>query len=283
MIGVALLLLAAQAASSPQPPQLPNLTITARKEKKRVSSLIRSIVAEADGRQLARFEEGVCPGVVGGSQAFGETMVRLVRENMAAAGAKLKPEGCRVSALLAFSADPAYTVRTMFDGRWGTSRFLDRFRRDRLLNGDDAIRSLQLTRMVATGGGPVDADVGVSPVIRNVYASRIKPASRHDAFFAIAIIDTSAAPGRTLRQLADVATMHLLLDIEPDAARKTEDSILALFSHPQSHAPDAMTALDRGMLKGLYGAASNDQHGYYQRGRMASEVRAARAKATADE
>jgi hypothetical protein len=271
MIGLALALLLQTSAQTPPQPRPADITVTARKEKRRISGLINSIITAADGNQLSRFEAAICPGVIGGRPEFTDTVLRLVRRNIEDVGAKLQPEGCKASALVILTPDPRDLMNALTTRRRSLTRTFDRLRRDRLLHGNDAIRSWQMVARQSARGAPIDADFMAPPVSRQILASRIVAATRLDAYFAIAILDINQVAGKTVQQLADIATMHLLLNITPGGAEMANDSILSLFVHDP--APPSMTAFDRGMLKGLYGSEQNAVPGFYKRGQMAVAIR----------
>ena len=260
----------------PSSAQQNDITVTARKENRRIGSLVKMLVTNADGQQLSRFEASICPGVVGGRVQFAETVLRLVRQNMAEAGAKVQPEGCKTTALIVFTTEPGGLMRALFARRRSLSRHVDVFRRDQLQNGDAAIRSFQLVGRRPANGASIDADFIAPPVIRNAMASRIILPTRLDTYFALAILDSRRVAGKTIQQLADIATLHLMLNINPDAAERVDESILSLFV--REPAPPSLTALDRGMLKGLYGPNRNSVPASIKRGQIAAAVRRERER-----
>ena len=75
---------------------------------------------------------------------------------------------------------------------------------------------------------------------------------------SVVLIERSAAVGKTLRQLADFATMRAIapVDIERDRSGQIPDSILTLFESPL--APDELTVFDSAFLKAYY--ASNGRN-----------------------
>ena len=79
-----------------------------------------------------------------------------------------------------------------------------------------------------------------------------------------------------MEQLADVATLHLLLDIKPDAA-SSPGSILSLFDdRPEGvAAPQGLSAYDRAMIEALYRPHENNRTPSTQFSQIATAVRKA--------
>ncbi len=130
---------------------------------------------------------------------------------------------------------------------------------------------------MAIGGGSVDG-VGTpdTGVVRNAAATRLYKNVRHDIILSMAAIDLKAAHGKTVQQLADIATLHLFLDVSWRAsAEAPSGSMLSLFSkRPKGMpAPTRLSQIDWGMLKGLYGLVDNNISAAQQRGRMVRETR----------
>lgn len=158
MIAAALLL---QVATTP-PPVQPDITVMARdKQMRGIDGVIRSLIRPAGGGQIARFEENVCPGIVGAGRDFSSALLNLIRNNMTQAGAKLKPPGCRVNALVAFSSDPRAFAAAVFKKYPRIAHGLDPRRFDELVKGSGAIRSWQVkVERPADGSAIVVDDTG---------------------------------------------------------------------------------------------------------------------------
>ena len=109
-----------------------------------------------------------------------------------------------------------------------------------------------------SAGGSVPAD---AKIVRQASASRLYSNVREDMLVGFVVIDRAATPGKTLRQLADIATMHLLLDVRQDAGRRDPSSILSLFEPRPAGAapPPRLSRLDRGALAGFYTQRQNNR------------------------
>jgi hypothetical protein len=88
------------------------------------------------------------------------------------------------------------------------------------------------------------------------------------------VIDRQQTPGKSLRQLADLATMHLLLDINQDAGTRDPGSILSLFE-PRAEgvsAPPRLSKFDRGAMRGFYTQRENNRSARQQAENIAGEI-----------
>jgi hypothetical protein len=118
--------------------------------------------------------------------------------------------------------------------------------------------------------------VGINAqVVRNSAATRLYTNTREDMAFAFAVVDSQKLQGKTLRQLADLATLHLLLDIKQDAGAGNRGSILSLFEdRPQGSAiPAELSQFDRAMIQGLYAPSENNRSAAQQFTQIATAIR----------
>ena len=88
------------------------------------------------------------------------------------------------------------------------------------------------------------------------------------------VIDRQQTVGKSLRQLADVATMHLLLDVNQDAGTRDPGSILSLFEQrPEGmSAPMRLSKFDRGALAGFYTQRENNRSARQQAENIARAI-----------
>jgi hypothetical protein len=89
-----------------------------------------------------------------------------------------------------------------------------------------------------------------------------------------------------MRQLADLATMHLIMDIKSGAEKASaSDSILTLLADRQDTdaLPLKMSVVDRAMLRGLYQYRDNALSGTAQRGIIATEIKKQEQKQQAEQ
>ena len=251
-------------------------------QRKQLSAQLKQLFNESSSGQLGRFEESVCPMVIGFPEEWTGILDGLLRKNIAAAGLKVQDTGCRPNALLIFVDDPQSIVQGLYAAQPRFFGVIDRADFQALSNVKRPIYSWHVIEQRSRDGEQLGnitsingSNVGQSGVkiVRNAAATRNFENVREDMLLSFAVIDKPATEGKSLRQLADIATMHLLLDIKP-AASVADDSILSLFSEKGANTapPERMSDLDRRTVAGLYALKANNYTASVQRGRIASKI-----------
>jgi hypothetical protein len=125
---------------------------------------------------------------------------------------------------------------------------------------DNAERlDLATTEIRTADGVPVSVDpaTGLQEAHQGSAGSRISLPIREDIVWVQVPIDRDAIAGKSLRQLADYATMRGLVRTRPvDADGRPLDTILALFN-PSSEPPLGLTAFDSAYVGAVYCSAAN--------------------------
>ena len=280
------------AAQSDQP-RTDEETIVVEGQRTNVTKLVLDTINDAGVEALARFEDRICPGIVGlgGDQAT--KMVQMIRENVVSLGGKLAEPGCTANATVILVDQPVEFVKKFAKTEPGfftmTPREFDQFTarpravaswhvtetRDR--DGQELDGSNKLSdRKKKLANTQAATSVGINArVVRQSAATRLYTNTREDMMFGFAVIDRQKLPGKTLRQLADLATLHLLLDVKQDAGTSNRGSILSLFEdRPQgAAAPAELSQLDRAMVQGLYRPSENNRTAAQQFTQIATAIR----------
>lgn len=274
--------------AAPQPPQgrdADNDVIVVQGQKKQIAQALRELIKPSGGaEQLARFEDDICPLVAGMPRDWTAVLTRMIRDNVVAVGGKVaanKPgKKCNVNAVVIFIDQPQELVKALAEAEPDffamTPRELGNFAAVQRpvtswhvtdTRGRDG---QELASMGSLGGTPTDAKI-----VRNASASRLYSTIREDMLTGFVVIDRQATAGKSLRQLADLATMHLLLDVKQDAGAKDATSILSLFEpRPDAiSAPRGLSRFDRGALTGFYTQRENNRTASQQRENIAEAIK----------
>lgn len=246
-------------------------------KKKEIAKALRQMIQPTDrGEQLARFEDKVCPMVIGMPRDWTAKMTQMIRDNIVAVGGKLEEPGCKPNALAIFIDQPTELIAALHEEEPQlfnmSPRAFDNFAR---LPGP--IWSWHVTdlrdrdgNMVAQGssGGNDFA------VIKNAAASRLYTNIREDMLGGFVVVDRPKTVGKTLRQIADVVTMHLLLDVKHDAGRRDKSSILSLFEPRgvNEALPARFSSFDKGALTGFYTQRENNRTARQQQLNIAGAI-----------
>ncbi len=213
----------------------------------------RSITVEGDvyDQPLARFEDYLCPGIMGLAADQASLMIDRIRDNAYDFGIRLHEDGCDANFIIMFVPDSQAAMAEMMERQPWLFEFHDAGEKRELLEPGPA-RVWTWTQPHTRDGLPIaqTSNRASVPTLSSWMAhSRIYTAVRHDITSTIVMFDQGAVRGKSLIQLADYAVMRGLAQTRPsdDAAM---DSILTLFD--EEAPPQQLTLFDRAFLRSLY-------------------------------
>jgi hypothetical protein len=254
-------------------------SIVVQGQRREIAQALRKLIEPTEGEQLARFEDEVCPMVIGMPRDWTASLTRMIRDNVTAVGGKIGKPGCKVNAAVIFIDQPLELIKAFAEAEPGyfnmTPRELQQFTAVQQpvaswhvtdTRGRDG---QEMGQMGMVGGFPTNAKIN-----RNASASRLYSNIREDMLVGFVVVDRMATPGKSLRQLADLATMHLLLDVKQDAGTRDPGSILSLFEQRAegAAAPMRLSRFDRGALKGFYTQRENNRSARQQAENIAKAI-----------
>lgn len=241
-------------------------SIVVQGQRRQIAQALRKLIEPSDSEQLARFEDQVCPMVIGMPKDWTAKLTRMIRDNVLAIGGKVGKPGCKINAAVIFIDQPLELIKAFADAEPGyfnmTPRELAQF-----TAAQKPVASWHVSDMRGRDGeelGQVGSLMGFpadAKVVRSATASRLVSNVREDMLVGFVVVDRLATPGKSLRQLADLATMHLLLDVNQQAGTRDPGSILSLFEdRPEGQsAPLRLSKFDRGALRGFYTQRENNR------------------------
>jgi hypothetical protein len=261
-------------------------SIVVQGQRRQIAQALRKLITPTDSEQLARFEDAVCPIVIGMPKDWTAKLTRMIRDNVAAVGGTVGKPGCTINAAAIFIDQPLELIKAFADAEPGffnmTPRELAHFTAVQRpvaswhvtdMRGRDGEELGSVRSIVEPGSGaqlPVDSSAKVT---RNVTIGRLVSPVREDMLVGFVVIDRQQTPGRSLRQLADLATMHLLLDVNQEAGTRDPGSILSLFEQRDgAPAPMRLSQFDRGALRGFYTQRENNRSARQQAENIAREI-----------
>jgi hypothetical protein len=260
-------------------------SIVVQGQRREVAKALRKLINPSDSEQLARFEDEVCPMVIGMPREWTASLTRMIRDNITAVGGKVGKPGCTVNAAAIFIDQPLDLIKALAEEEPGffnmTPRELaqftaaprpvaswhvtDTFSRDGVEMG-------QMGKLGVGSPGPgAPSDARIN---RNASASRLYSNVREDMLVGFVVVDRQQTPGKSLRQLADLVTMHLLLDINQNTAERDPGSILSLFETRGEGVagPARLSKFDRGALRGFYTQRENNRTAAQQASNIAHAI-----------
>ena len=217
-------------------------------------------LAQSDEEPLARFEDSICPGVVGLKRDAAEDMVGRIRARAAEFGRSLSPEGnCEANLVVAFVDDGlAFARRMQRDNGWLFAE-LSRTDRETVLNDAGPARAILRVRARTRDGMPIPRRENLIDLPQTelwMAHSKIYTATRNDILYSLILIDHDAVSGMTIGQLADYAAYRSLTRTLPQTPETRADSILSLFDGG-TRRPAGLTEFDRVYLSELYDGLPN--------------------------
>lgn len=218
------------------------------------------VLAQPNDEPLPRFEDALCPGVVGLKREAAEVMVGRLRANAEMFGLRMAANGdCDANFIVAFISD-GQAFLTALEGR-SSYVFLEMSRDERvaLLAEPGPARALLRVRARSRDGMPISRRENLTDLPQTTMwmaHSKIYRATRNDILSALVLFDRDEIGEYSLEQLADYATFRALVHQLPNPEANSVRSILTLFDGPTEE-PQGLTEFDRAYLAQLYTGMAN--------------------------
>lgn len=241
----------------------PGITVTADSSWETAQKFVTQIesVSQLNDEPLARYTDPVCVGSAGLPAEAAQVIVDRVSEVAASVGLRIGAPGCAPNLMVVFDTDTPAAVQRLSESR---SRAVAGQSRDDIRRiVDEAGQARAWTEVAVRSrdgdrpGQETQDTPNLPPTLKVSTSTRFSLPIRSDILSATVLIERDAVADRSLTQIADYAAMRALTGAR-SRAELGASSILSLFT-PQgdSRAPEGLTSLDRGYLKGLYSGRSD--------------------------
>ena len=252
LVALSLLLLGAAAPLQP-PPADPDQEILVRaRTDEEVDRFVRALTETARGRQIARWNDPICPRVIGLDPAHAAFVIERMSAVARGVGIRVANGRCHGNIVVVVAGDADDFTAAL------VRRYPRLFRghRDNLATPAEIARLLQprpVRWFAASATGNAEGAPIIDGINRPSVGSRLTEPTRENATLAFIIVDSSKLQGLVWRQLADylalVALARPALDASYDAT-----SLLSIFQLRDAggQGPRQLTAWDRSLLRGLY-------------------------------
>lgn len=254
------------AAQSGEAAESGNIVVTGRaptrSEVSRQARDITDMSSAIRDEPLPRFEDRLCPGVLGLRTEAAALMIDRIRDTARRLDLRLAEDDgtCSPNLIVAFVEDGQADIRRIAENNGWAFEGMSLARRRSLLEEEGPVRVWTTTQLRTRDGIPVPRSLNLNdpPVVNTWMAhSKIYTAVREDITRVVVLIDKEGARGKTLLQLADYATMRGLARTRPvDGDGRAMDTILALFD-PDGNPPQALTDFDEAYLAAVYDGLPN--------------------------
>lgn len=220
----------------------------------------QALSGAARDEPLPRFQDPVCPGIVGLRQDFAEMMVGRIRENAQALGLRTADEEtCTVNILVSVLNDGRAYLNGLREQRPYLFEGVGKDQRRALFEEPGGVRSFNRVVTRTRDGldvGRRDNLVDLPRATMHAAHSLIYVPTRRDIVSAMVLIDRAAIGGQSVVQLADYVTMRALAGDSADRVAAPDRTILTLFDGPGERQAE-LTWADRTFLDTLYSSPPN--------------------------
>ena len=253
-----------------------------------------SVTSDAAG-VLGRWNQRICPGVVGISAVGAQTIIDQIARRARAVGVRTDGAGCRPNVSIIVTADANGMARDINERRHGMlvgpngieSTSLGAAALASFINTQRPIRWWHVTQTTMADGhvlndnenGALQGNGAASAAATQAFAAghgsgggegmsgadvtrsdgtRLRRATRQDFSFVLIIVDANRVGGASLPAIADYVAFVTLAEINPNVDEISYPSILNLFNaNATQPRPTGMTSWDLAYLDGLYHMTRN--------------------------
>lgn len=249
-------MLAAQAApSAPRTSDSQAIVVQGTRDQGRAASdYIDKVLPAGFDAAIGRFEEPLCPQIVGLPDALRDQVLGRIAEVAEAANIRINPDKCTPNMLIVIVDDKKALIEGM------------RHKKEAYLYGvgSDTIKSLenssrpvaawQISDVIGADGMPLRQDGdGFPRLFTTLPPSRMVMTTKKRLLGGIVVLEHRGLVGVTTRQLADYAMLRLLTTIGNSERPAPGSSVLSLFNDgvAPADAPPSLTWWDLAFLKAL--------------------------------
>jgi hypothetical protein len=209
---------------------------------------------------LARFEDPLCPGIIGVQQAQAETMVGLIRQNAAELGLRLAdPQTCEPNLLVAILDDPTGYLDDLRKRKSYLFDWLGKGERAALFDTPGPAHTWTRVFTRSRDGLPVYPSQSLTDLpltTMEAAHSLIYVPVRRDIISSTVLIDKKAVQRLSVGQVAAYATMRGLSGDQAERLEARGETVLDLFGDGTK--PAGLTRSDKIFLQTLYSTLPNN-------------------------
>jgi hypothetical protein len=286
-----LALIAALAVAAPAQPQgTPSgsssneIVVEGRAAKQAAAEYVDKLLPAAIGSEIGRFEDRICPKVIGLTEPYKTQVTDRIRQVAKATNIAVAAEACTPNLVVIIAAAKRAMIDTLRKSR---PAYFDGVAGDQLKRLADSARPFaawQVTDEVAADGMPIGKGSGlptgsngareIGPAVRNPDTfvegdfarlrttespSRLRTTTKARVLSSVVIVESGAVSGATIDQLADFAFVKAMLPTEMREHEAPASSILSLFNPgvTPERGPQSVTWWDVAFLKSLTSTGSD--------------------------
>lgn len=220
--------------------------------------MVQQMIRPVDGK-LPRWQIPICPVATGLTEEANVTLALRMRQVAKNSGIRLAPPGCPPNLLLAFAPDSLAYIKAFVPRLPSAFNDPKQFQKRALLESKGPARVWVSTVLHSEDGVVAIANPNFNgaATIKVRRDTNIPVQTRQDIEFGIVVIDSSAAIGKSLNQLADYAMMRGLSAMASASGPYYANSITNIFEDDRTETPRELTSFDVSVLRTLYRGGAN--------------------------
>lgn len=249
-------MLAAQAApSAPRTSDSQAIVVQGTRDQGRAASdYIDKVLPAGFDAAIGRFEEPLCPQIVGLPDALRDQVLGRIAQVAEAANIRINPDKCTPNMLIVIVDDKKALIEGM---RHKKEAYLYGVGSETIKSLEDSSRPVaawQISDVIGADGMPLRQDGdGFPRLFTTLPPSRMVMTTKKRLLGGIVVLEHRGLVGVTTRQLADYAMLRLLTTIGNSERPAPGSSVLSLFNDgvAPADAPPSLTWWDLAFLKAL--------------------------------
>ena len=226
-----------------------------RDRRKPATDYLDKVIPPSFDAQLGRFEDKLCPSVIGLAANLKEEVISRLRQVAGAAGVPLAGGQCTPNLVLIVVDDKKAMIEGMRREKQAYLYGIGNDRVKRLESPASPVAAWQVSDVIGADGEPlrVDGD-GFPRLFTTSPPSRLRNSTRGRMLAAVVIVETRGLPNVTTRQLADFALVRALAPTQVRESEAPASSVMSLFNAgvKPEEAPQSLTWWDLAFLKALF-------------------------------
>lgn len=233
-----------------------------RNAAERVRDFVGALTWTPVGRQLARFEQSVCPVAIGLAKPQAQTVSQRIRRVAGTVGIRVGGPGCAPNIVVVVTSDKAAFLKELRRRHPEYFGDLSSSRVRALLRQPGPATAWQLNGPpISARGTELTVDPSLDLYVNRTSepASRLSEPARPQFDASVLIVERRALTGLTATQLADYAALRTLTGARPERlSANSAPTILTLLDTPMgAPVPVTMTQWDLAFLRGYYASGRN--------------------------
>lgn len=231
-----------------------------RKPRRQADDYLDKVLPPAMDADIGRFEDPLCPMIVGLPDNLKNEVVGRIAQVAAAADIRVSAGECTPNLMIIIVDDKKALIEGMRRHKESYLYGVGSDRVSQLENASCPVAAWQITDVIGADGMPLRADGdGYPRLFTTVPPSRTIATTRKRLLAGIVVLEQRGLVGVNTRQLADYAIVRLLSPIQRSERPAPSSSVLSLFNDgvQPADAPQSLTWWDLAYLKALVDTRSD--------------------------